>query len=352
VADQLVKGENRSDYEDEIKLIDLLFVLWKWKWRIGMVTVAVAVVSIVISFQLPRIYRIEMTIQPGILNVGQDGKVTYIDSILNIKSLIDAGVFDSRLKKMLQTAGNADIPEKLSFKTKISEKTNKLEISYDTPDGAEGIAILTRLKDHLVEYYADRVEYYKDQYKSKIRLKKSEMSTIASEIGTIEHTIRNVQHTISDLETENRFIKANNQMLMSNKENFLKQNDVKDFALSSLLFNISIQQNFTVANDNQKEIFSYTEQLDNIKRHLLEARNRKEAVAEEIITLEQEKRFIRNIEVLKPPARSEQPVRPKKTLIVVLSTIVGFFLMVVIAFLMESISADTRFRTVESELNV
>jgi len=352
VADQLVKGENRSDYEDEIKLIDLLFVLWKWKWRIGMVTVAVAVVSIVISFQLPRIYRIEMTIQPGILNVGQDGKVTYIDSILNIKSLIDAGVFDSRLKKMLQISEHTAVPETFAFKTQLSGKTDNLEISYDTPDSAEGVALLTRLKDHLAEHYTDRIEYFKDQYKSKIRLKKSEMDTAESEIGTLEHTIRNIQRTISDLKAENKFIKANNQMLVGNKEKFLKHNDVKDYALSTLLYNIAIQQNITVVSGNQKEIYAFLEQLDKTKQQLLEAHNRKKTLTEEIIILEQERRNIKNIEVLKPPTRSERPVKPKKTLIVVLSTIVGFFLMVVIAFLMESISADTRFRTIESELNV
>ena len=59
---------SQTDYpEDEIELIDLLRVIWKWKYLIIGGTLVCALAAMIISSVMPKIYRIETIIRPGIL---------------------------------------------------------------------------------------------------------------------------------------------------------------------------------------------------------------------------------------------------------------------------------------------
>ncbi len=90
--------EYKTDYpEDEIELIDLLRVIWKWKYLIIGGTLVCAIAAMVISSIMPKIYRIETVIRPGILSFGEDGKSIYIDTPDNIKALIETGAFEKKI---------------------------------------------------------------------------------------------------------------------------------------------------------------------------------------------------------------------------------------------------------------
>ncbi len=56
-------------YDDEIDLRDLFRVLWAGKWLIGGITFAAAVISVVVALMLPNIYRAEALLAPN----DQDG---------------------------------------------------------------------------------------------------------------------------------------------------------------------------------------------------------------------------------------------------------------------------------------
>ena len=74
-ASQSESVRNQTDYpEDEIELIDLLRVVWKWKYLIIGGTLVCAIAAMVISLVMPKIYRIETIIRPGILSFGEDGE--------------------------------------------------------------------------------------------------------------------------------------------------------------------------------------------------------------------------------------------------------------------------------------
>ena len=77
-------------YEDEIELIDILRVIWKWKYFILAGTLLCALIAAIISFNMTKIYSIDMVLRPGILSVGPEGKNVYIDSPQSIKGLIDS----------------------------------------------------------------------------------------------------------------------------------------------------------------------------------------------------------------------------------------------------------------------
>ena len=46
---------------------------------------------------MPKIYRIETVIRPGILSFIEDGKTVYIDTPDNIKALIETGAFEKKI---------------------------------------------------------------------------------------------------------------------------------------------------------------------------------------------------------------------------------------------------------------
>ncbi len=59
--------------EDEIELIDLLRVIWKWKYLIIGGTFAFALVAVIISLNMTKIYSVDTILEPGILNIINDG---------------------------------------------------------------------------------------------------------------------------------------------------------------------------------------------------------------------------------------------------------------------------------------
>ena len=77
----------QNDYaDDEIELIDIFRVIWKWKYLIICGATVFAVAAWIISSMLPKIYRIETLIQPGILSIKEDGENIYVDTPNNIRS--------------------------------------------------------------------------------------------------------------------------------------------------------------------------------------------------------------------------------------------------------------------------
>jgi len=86
----------QDQFEDEIELMDYLRVIWKWKYLIVSGTLICAIGAGVISFSKPKVYRIDMVAQPGILAMNEAGNNVYIDSPGNIKAIIEAGTFHQK----------------------------------------------------------------------------------------------------------------------------------------------------------------------------------------------------------------------------------------------------------------
>src|SRR5210317_1660825 len=102
--------------EDEIELIDLLRVIWKWKYLIIGGTLVCALAAMVISLIMPKIFRIQTIIRPGILSFGEDGESVYIDTPDNIKALVETGAFSKKILDDLDESNTTDIPGELHFK--------------------------------------------------------------------------------------------------------------------------------------------------------------------------------------------------------------------------------------------
>ena len=142
-----------DQFEDEIELMDYLKVLWKWKYLILVGTLVCAIGAAVVSLNMTKVYGISTVLQPGILKVSEDGKVTYIDSPSNIKALIEIGTFNGKILKKTILPNKEDVPKPVEFKVTIPKGTNALDILYETPDVDLGLQIMGNLNNVLLERY-------------------------------------------------------------------------------------------------------------------------------------------------------------------------------------------------------
>ena len=156
----------KTEYKDEIKLIDIIRVIWKRKILIIVGTLSCALGVAGINLLLPKTYNTYMVVQPGILKISQSGaeKNIYIDSAENMKAIIAVGTFNSQILQVLNETAKKNTPDKIEYKISIPKNSNTLQIVYETDNIENGINVLTNLKDLLSNVYVKLVNYNKAQY--------------------------------------------------------------------------------------------------------------------------------------------------------------------------------------------
>ena len=163
----------REQFEDEIELMDYLRVIWKWKYLIVAGTLICAVAAGVISFSMPKVYRIDMVVRPGVLSIQPDGKHTYIDSPENIKATIEAEIFDSKILGNTGEYNSAGLLELLNLKSDIPENSNAVRVSCQTSNVELGLTGLNQMRELLLEKHGEQAAYFQNEYEKQIGLKKT-----------------------------------------------------------------------------------------------------------------------------------------------------------------------------------
>jgi uncharacterized protein involved in exopolysaccharide biosynthesis len=77
-----------------------------------------------------------------------------------------------------------------------------------------------------------------------------------------------------------------------------------------------------------------------LQSQISDLESQRKFTSEEIEILEFKKDNVQNIQILKPPLSSPEPIKPKKKLIVILATMVGLFMMLFLSFFLEYISKN------------
>ena len=405
-----LQPERFDRFEDEIELMDYLKVLWKWRYLVLVGTLVCAVAAAVISLNMTKVYGIETVIQPGILRVTEDGKISYIDSPQNIKSLIETGAFDDQVLKNPNVSGKEDLPEELEFDATIPKKTNAVEVLYKTPDVDIGLRIVDNLNKALSKRYGNLINYYQKNYDNEIRSKLNEglklnekttkamhaistaetkkdealeqkankRATMQAQIDAKNKQIRNLNQRISDVELELNRVAKNTDLMIEERNRFLASKETEKNILASVIYSNTIQQNISYLNSLRSSISSTNhqifqenvgiEQLGNgikdleteqeslvkltryeveaLKSEMEDLETEKEFIQEEINGIKFKKNNIQNIQIIKPPKRSISPIKPKIRLNVMLAGVVGLFLTLFLAFFIEYVS---RYKTRESD---
>jgi len=269
-------------YEDEIELMDLLKVLWKWKYLILVGTLICAIAAAVVSLNMTKIWGITTVLQPGMLKVTEDGKTVYIDSVENIKAVIETGALNGRVLKDVKFPDMEEQPTSVEFEVTIPKKTNALVVLYETPYVDIGMQIMKNLNEGLLERYDRIIRLYQDNYNNQIDSKSSEVSKLTEKVAK-------ARHAISTLEAENDANISEILTKIYTKRAEIAQSEIKNEAkLSELEARISDRktESLTAEAENETQISRIMSNIAATKAKISTLEAEKEKTIKELISKE------------------------------------------------------------------
>ena len=332
------------NHDDEIELIDLIRIIWKWKYLIVGGTLICIVAAIGISYVMPKIYLIDMVLKPGILSISNSGQKVYVDTPVNIKAVIESGAFDNVILKKLAEKDEGNIPRKLKFKVSVLPKANTFSVKYESSAVEQGIAILDNLFLLLVKEYSEIVNYFKDRVDKEIRIKKANVQKLENNKLSSQTNVQNIEKRIVELESEIVAIHENTTYLGQERNRFLSDMSDEKSVLSAILFSNTIQQNLQLTNTYKDQINRYKISKEGQLQNISGLEKDIQSQLAEIENLTVKRSNIKNIQTIKPPSSSTNPVKPRLLINVVLAFTVGMFFMFILSFFIEYISKNRQSR--------
>ena len=334
--------DNESNENDFFDLVDILKVIWKWKFIILAGTLVFAVITAVISFNSEKVYRVEMTISPGILSISERGEIIHIDSSANISAMINTGTFDGKILEYLKNDNLNDLPDFFHFETYIPRFSETIKIAYETSNTNIGIKGLNYLLDCLTELYEKLVLHYKKKHEMEIDLINNTINNLKLRKKSEYKNIENINSRTAELKNEIGFITANTKMLSQERKKFISSNTQEDNILQALLYSNTIQQNLTLTNTYKDEINTFLQERENILQKISDFDKDISTAMIQIENITFNKDIIKNIHVIQQPTFDSKPVKPKIKLRILLAIIAGLFFMIFLAFLIEYIKKEKK----------
>ena len=127
--------------EEEIDLGKYINVIIKRKKIILTIFFLSVIATAIISFSLPKVYQVSMIIEPPIISV-KDGQIQNLDSVENIKAMIEEGAFNTKIIKELNLKEKA-----IKFRLSQPKDTRLIKVILEQEERKKdlGIEILNKL---------------------------------------------------------------------------------------------------------------------------------------------------------------------------------------------------------------
>jgi succinoglycan biosynthesis transport protein ExoP len=295
-------------------------------------------------------------------------------------------------------------PKHIHFKASIPKQSNALKITYETSNVEEGNRILNYLTNLLIEKYNPIIEHYKNDFDGKIQVQAKMISDLAYQISKVNNDIsnlqidsgsftkqksneilsikakqeskkwqiKNLQNGISDSQTEIGRVDKNTDLLIMERNKLLASETNPNNTLSSVIYINTIQQNISYISELKNRVNSVNQQIfqemsgienlesqiqdlniqmegqkkqtgfkiENLESQIKNLENQLKYRSGEIKSIETKKNSVQNIQILKSPMSSPDPIKPKKKRNVLLAALIGIFMMVCLSFFLEYISKN------------
>lgn len=395
------QNENR---ENEIELIDILKIIYKWKLMIFLITFLVVGTTFILSAKMDKIYRVKLTIAPGVLEITENDKKIFVDSVENIQAVIDAGIFDTELLKLV----DQEKIKGFKFKTSIQKQSNILVVSYETAFPEDGKKILNELYRQLKDKYKNSIKFYDQKFaiqidskqnkinqllhemeKTQIESKVAEaelkelMETLSgssgkatAEMKALKTEIENLENFIIETNNEKDEIEKNTKQLILDRNKLLEslQGKDKDSVFPLIMYSTTIQQNIAFASalsnrvsskrsainnnfirigrfeseliENKNKIKGLNDQIALLKKDVLSKVKKltfdKEYLEDEINDLKFKCERVQSIRLLSEAVQEKKAIGPKVFLNLVVSGMVSLVLTFFLAFMLEYIQGVKR----------
>jgi uncharacterized protein involved in exopolysaccharide biosynthesis len=326
--------ESANPTIEEFELINLLSILWRWKYWIIAGTVFCAVASAVISYSLTKVYRVSVDYEIGVVQIAENGKPIYAIDPPSLKSLILRGVFNKALREKIKSSDGTIKSGNIQFKVSYSRNTNNLKVTIDTPNVDQGIVILGYLAEAVRDKYSDVIDNFRSEYQNKIDGLKSEIVVIDAEVSHSNFKTQYIGRRLEALTSQIGILQSNIATLKKQYNQLsVQENSGEKGSINALIDNI--QRNMSLKNDYEVQFDMLKSTVEEEKIHLIKLKEDRKFKKQIIDLLEKKKDRIKAIGVVKSPTASNNPIRPKITLNIVLSTISGFIVFFLLFLLID-----------------
>lgn len=281
---------------DEIDLIDLIRVLFKRKKMIIMTTLLITALAVAVCFVLPQKYSVSF-----LLELGQDDQGKAIVAPEAVKVAIDNDAYVDTLRSQLSLDDKAG----LKFKVQTPKNTELLYVDYQTAQPAIGLKVLQQLRELIEVDVNTKLIQKKNRLEKEISLARIEEESWTKKVTLLEAQIEQQRQSIAHL--------------MQTRQDLFKKPSPDSVAL--LLYSNEI-----------KNSFEYLNQLNNT---LTESQSEILSAHVTVQMLQASYDNMQGLHAYKKPTVSDQPISPKKPLIIALGFMFGFMGSVMLAFLLE-----------------
>jgi len=291
--------------EGEIELIDVFRVVWKRRKLIVLGTLFLTLGAVGVVLLLPKEYEVSTIIEPGVRPIvdgnGQIINEAPVVSPETLRETILGGTYNGPIQKKLNLAVK-DYPD---LKVENPKNTTLVNVSIESSDPVKAVAILNELVKDVSSDIQSKLENEKNKIETEIKLAKINSQAVGEKIKLLEQQVKDTSLKIQELE------KARQKSMAALSTN----------AMSALLYSNEIQNQQIYLNDLQEKLQD------------METAARTSVVKMENLQLKLG--LIKSTQVIKPPSLPEEPVKPKKTLIVALAFLLGLMGSTILAFFLE-----------------
>ena len=294
----------------------------------------------------------------------------------------------SLLSKLVSAISNV----KNEVVTMEAEYNNKIQINSSQ----------VKKKTNYISNIKRKITTIKIRHLASLKQLDNETNDVKAEKSAKKLQIENLRERINDIQHEISRIAQKSELLIKEKSSFLSSKKSEDIALSSMVYSNTIQQNVSYLNTLKNQVNNITTQIynqtaslegvkskirnieikkddstqqniyevenmqtqiknlendiedlnaqkeklekqtkskiDDLKAKVTNLENEKKYKQEKIEILEYKKSAIKGIQIIQPAISELNPVKPKITLNIALSSIVGLFFMVFLAFFINYIA--------------
>jgi len=324
--------ENETQFEDEINLMDYVKVILKRKKTILFWFFGLAIISGIISFAMPKVYKIDTALEVGILEKADGTKQEQlIESPIQLVGKIDGDVYGIKVREELNIP-EAEWPK---IKTENPKGTNLVAIAIQSKETEKSENILKETNDLILKEHQDIINIKKDLLEKKIITAENKIESIEEDIVIVKKKMEPLE---DDIERINNKIDSTEKEKESLEEkvNSLQQQFVYDqtpgtqFALFDAKERLANKENdienlYLRINSLQRTIEDYNSQVNSLGRTI-------EDYNSSIDSLKASLAGIRETKIVKAPTVSEEPVKPRKMLNIAIAGVLGLFTGVFVAF--------------------
>jgi capsular polysaccharide biosynthesis protein len=329
--------ERPVNSKDEIELIEILHVVWKWKYLILVGTLGCALIAGVVSWNSPRVYRISMVFQPAVVRIDEWGRKIQMDSADNMKALIEAGALKEEIIDHLKSLKVKNRPGSLRFRVTSPRRSDIIKISYETPNIETGKEILNQIPNFLLKEYKDSVRMIENYFEEKIKAVSEDLYDYEKEKAIAMNDVNILQKQINELDSEIDNLQDNNKILIKKRNNLVPDKDSTHLNLN-LLYTNAIQENLRTINEYKNQLLNLLSQKKKTEIQLKRIEEKIDVIIKALAALKKEKSSLQYIQVLQNPTSTGRPIKPKPKVAVLVTAVMGLFMMVIASFIIEYIS--------------